>query len=308
MPRVHSIRQVEIVKALANHRHFGLAAKALGVSQPALTRSLKQIEADLGVALFDRQGVTPTPFGEIVLRHGERAAAEFHELMREITLAKGLEIGELRIALGPYPADISGERAVGVLLQRHPKVFVEMRSANWERAVGHVLDGAVDLGFAEAGEAGQNPDLQIEPIRNSPLFFFCAAGHPLAGKERLALEDILDYPWVGPTLPGRMSAGLPATDKPFAVVDRMQGRVNPRALVGSFSAIKHIVLAGHALGAAISSQISRELSEGLCVRLPIATPWLNLNYGFITKRGRSLSPAAKAFMDIAREIEGGIPQ
>ena len=157
MPRVHSIRQVEIVKALANHRHFGLAAKALGVSQPALTRSLKQIEADLGVALFDRQGVTPTPFGEIVLRHGERAAAEFHELMREITLAKGLEIGELRIALGPYPADISGERAVGVLLQRHPKVFVEMRSANWERAVADVLDGAVDLGFAEAGKAAKIP-------------------------------------------------------------------------------------------------------------------------------------------------------
>ena len=308
MPRVHSIRQVEIVKALATHRHFGLAAKALGVSQPALTRSLKQLEADLGVTLFNRQGVAPTPFGEIVLRHGERAEAEFLELTREVTLAKGLEIGELRIALGPYPADISGERAVGVLLRKHPNISVEMRSANWERAVADVLDGAVDLGFAEAAKAAQNPDLHIEPIRNSQLFFFCAAGHALAGKDRLVFEDLLEYPWVGPTLPGRMSADLPATDKPFAVFDRVHGRVNPRALVGSFSAVKQIVLAGRALGAAISSQIARELSEGLCVRLPIATPWLTLNYGFITKRGRTQSPAAKTFMDIAREIESGIPQ
>ena len=56
------------------------------------------------------------------------------------------------------------------------------------------------------------------------------------------------------------------------------------------------------------SQIARELSDGDFVRLPIATPWLSLNYGFITKRGRTPSPAAKAFMDIVRAIEFEIPQ
>ncbi len=61
---------------------------ALGVSRPALTRSLKQLEAELGVALFDRQGVTPTLFGEIVLRHGGRAVADFNELTRELALAR----------------------------------------------------------------------------------------------------------------------------------------------------------------------------------------------------------------------------
>ena len=131
--RIHSIRQVEVVAALAKHRHFGLAAKALGVSQPALTRSLKQLEADLGVPLFDRQGVTPTTFGEIVLRNGERAASEFRELTREITLAKGLDVGELRIAVGPYPADVSAEAAVGALTARHPNLLVEMRISNWVR-------------------------------------------------------------------------------------------------------------------------------------------------------------------------------
>ena len=93
--------------------------------------------------------MTPTSFGEIILRHGDKALANFHELTRELSLARGLEIGELRIAAGPYPADISGERAIGVLLQRHPNVFVEIRSANWERAIGDVLEGVADLGFAE---------------------------------------------------------------------------------------------------------------------------------------------------------------
>jgi DNA-binding transcriptional LysR family regulator len=69
---MHSIRQINVVKALAQHRHFRRAAQALGVSQPNLTRSLRQIEERLGVPLFDRQGVTPTLFGEIVLRRAGR--------------------------------------------------------------------------------------------------------------------------------------------------------------------------------------------------------------------------------------------
>ena len=175
--------------------------------------------------------------------------------------------------------------------------------------VGDVLSGAVDVGFAEAAEAAQNTGLQVEPVRKSQMFFFCAAGHPLAGKERLGFEDLLEYPWAGPTLPERIRAVLPIADKPFAVFDR-RARVafilarssdrSPRPS-RSFSPDTRS-------SAAIPSQIARELSEGLCVRLPIATPWLSLNYGFITKRGRTLSPAAKAFMDIAREIESAVPQ
>ena len=154
---MHSIRQIEIVKALARRRHFGLAAKDLGVSQPALTRSLKQLEADLGVALFDRRGVAPTLFGEIVLKHGERAVAGFDELMREVALAKGLEVGELRVAAAPYPADISGQRAIGAVSDRHPNLFIELRVSDWTRVVEDVRQGAVDVGFADVTEA--TPDL-----------------------------------------------------------------------------------------------------------------------------------------------------
>ena len=304
MPR---IRQLEIVKALAQHRHFGRAAQALDMSQPNLTRGLKQLEALLGVPIFDRQGVTPTSFGEIVLRHGDKALASFQELSRELALAKGLEIGELRIAAGPYPAHISGERAIGVLLQRHPNIAAEIRSASWERAIGDVLEGAADLGFAEATSAFNNDELQVQPVRNSPVFFFCAAGHPLAGRERLTLEDLLEYPWAGPSLPERYRAALPTEDKPFAVFDAHRSRLYPRALVGSFSAAKQVVLGGHALSVAIRSQIAHELHEGILVRLPYAAPWLSINYRFITKCGRTPSPAANAFMVIVRSIESEIP-
>ena len=125
---MHSVRQFELVKALATYRHFGRAAAALGVSQPALTRSLKHLEDVLGVPLFDRQGVTPTVFGELMLNHGEPVIKGFADLMREIDLAKGLEIGEFSVSAGPYPAEISGQRALGMLSAQHPQLAVEIEA------------------------------------------------------------------------------------------------------------------------------------------------------------------------------------
>jgi DNA-binding transcriptional LysR family regulator len=305
---MHSVRQIEVVRALAKHRHFGLAAKALGVSQPALTRSLKQIEGDLGVRLFDRQGVTPTLFGDIVLKHGARAAADFAELERELALAKGMEIGELRIAAAPYPADISGERAIGILSERHPNLLVEFRTADWTRVVADVRAGAVDLGFADVSEAGRDPELSVEVLRTSQGVFYCRAGHPLTRQERLAFEDITDYPFAAPSLPGRMLAAMPKDETLFGISDEVEKRFRPRILVESISTAKRIVLAGTAIGAAIPSQIGKEVQEGLCAVLPVEVPCLRLNYGFILKRGRIPSPAANAFMEIVREVEAALPQ
>jgi DNA-binding transcriptional LysR family regulator len=184
---MHSIRQIEVVRTLARRRHFGLAAKDLGGSQPALTRSLKQLEAHLGVPLFDRQGVTPTIFGEIVLTHGGRAAAEFDELMREIALAKGIEAGDLRVSAGPYPADMSATRAIGLLTARYPMLAIDLRVANWTRIVDDVRERWIDLGFADLSEAALDPELETEPIGDPQLRFFCA--HAIRSPPKRALSS-----------------------------------------------------------------------------------------------------------------------
>jgi DNA-binding transcriptional LysR family regulator len=304
---MHSVGQFELVKALATHRHFGRAAVALGVSQPALTRSLKHLEDVLGVPLFDRQGVTPTIFGELMLNHGEPVIKGFADLLREIDLAKGLEIGEFSVSAGPYPAEISGQRAIGVLSAQHPRLFVELKLFNWTKIVNQVLNERIDLGFADLSEAVENPDLQTEAVRTSQLNFFCAVRHPLAGRNSVTLEELCAFPWVGPTVTDRMRRFLPKGDLPCGVFDAVQNRFLPRILIGNFTAAKHIVLAGQGIGAALPFQLAREIDDGDCVLLPLELPWLSLNYGFISKRGRTHSPAARAFMDNVRQIEKELP-
>ena len=77
-------------------------------------------------------------------------------------------------------------------------------------------------------------------------------------------------------------------------------------MVDTVSAAKDIVIASDTLAVAAPKMIEREIKDGLCVLLPIALPWMRLNYGFVWKRGRTHSPATSAFIEIVRTIEGEI--
>lgn len=302
-----SIRQFETFRALARHRHFGRAAEALGVTQPALTRSLQNLERRLGVSLFDRHDMSPTLFGEAALRFADPAVGGFSELLREFALLQGLEAGGLKVSMGPYPADISGSRAAAMLSSEHPNLAIALRVCDWNEAIRDVAQNVADLALAEVSEAEKHPELQTELVRHAQGFFFCRAQHPLAKRKRLVLDDLLEFPWAGPSYPARVAAHLPKADKPFGVFDPRDDRFSPRIVVETFSLAKDLVLNGDAIGAFTPGQLDDELKTGRCVRLPINVPSLSLNYGFIVKRGRTLSPASRAFMETVRQIEQSIP-
>jgi len=303
-----SLRHLEMVHALAQHRHFSRAAKALGVSQPSLTRTLKHLEDTLGVRLFERHdGVTPTLFGRIVIERGETLLRGYSELLRELTLTKGLDIGELTVAIAPFPAEISGHKAMGMLAARYPGLQLELSTTDWTRVVDDIFQGRADLGFADISEAVEHVELETELVRASRLHFYCRTGHPLAENPRLCLEDLMEFPWVAPTGPARVRIEMPQTEKPFGVFSEINNRIRPRVVVGNVSAAKDIVIASDGLSVTLPALIERELRDGLCILLPIDLPWMRLNYGFVWKKGRTRSPAAEAFIQLVWEIEKDVP-
>ena len=275
---LHSLRHLEMVRALARHRHFGRAAAALGVSQPSLTRSLKHLEDLLTVRLFERHdGVTPTLFGRILIERGEPLLVGYSELIREITLMKGLDIGELTIAAGPFPAEISGQKALGVLAERHPGLLLQLSTTDWTRVVDDILQGRADLGFADVSEAVSHQDLETQIVRTSQLHFYCRTGHPLDGRANLAVEDLMEFPWVGPTAPARMRFAMPEAEKPFGFFSELNNRFRPRIVVDTVSAARDVVLASNGLAVALPTLVEPEIKNRRCVLLPIELPWMRLN-------------------------------
>lgn len=301
---MHSVRHLELIRALAKHRHFGRAAEAMGISQPALTRGLSSLEQRLGVQLFDRTNpISPTVFGEIVLQRSETLVAGFGEMMRELTLTKGLETGSLSVSAGAYPAEISALEALGKLSLDHPDLAGALLVKDPLDVAADVIHGRCDVGIADISEAALLPELETEPLRNSQLRAFCRRGHPLAALESLTLEQTFDCPWVATSITDRMQPFLAAGTRRFGFYDSETRRMAPRIRVESFSGILRVVMNSDALASAPLFVIADEIAEGRIVVLPLAPEWLRLNYGFMWRRGRSFSPAALAFMELVREIE-----
>lgn len=301
-----SLHQLEYVQALAEHRHFGRAAESLYISQPALTRSIQSLERSLGVRLFDRHrrgGVEPTQFGRLLLERGQDILLRKDELIRELTLMQGLEIGELSVSAGLYPAEMSVHKAVGRMIRKHPNVKCRITLRNWRRATEDVLNRKADIALAETSEAEKDERLSIEGVGQHRFIFFCRRGHPILKVRRITMDELFAFPWVSTRAPARITRFFPKALGSAGSIDKTYGDFLSSILVDSFAAAKQVILESDGIGAAPPVVIAKQLDDGELCEIPFQAPWMRLNYGFIYLRDRSLSAAATAFISEVKAIE-----
>jgi len=302
------LRQCRHVLALDQHRSFARAADALGLTQPALSRSLQMLEKSIGARLFDRDRtrVEPTPVGERLIERARLLVNQARDIEQDLQQMLGLEVGLLRIGAGPYPADLSVGTAVGRLVRRHPSLMVDLSVADWSELIRRVVSSELELAIADTGVAKQDDRLVAESLSRHQLSFFCRAGHPLAGRAALSVEELRKHPLVGTSLPPQMAA-LAAKNKMGMRANLPSGITAPEIRVDTFALARRIVMESDAVGGAVSSQIQDSVARGELVMLPLELPWLKTNYGIIRLANRTPSPAAMAFMEILRDVEAGIP-
>ncbi|HOW74588.1 MAG TPA: LysR family transcriptional regulator [Candidatus Competibacteraceae bacterium] len=295
------LQQLTHALALKRYGNFHRAAQAQHLSQPAFSRSIRSLEEGLGVPLFDRQTtvVTPNLYGEALLNRAESILAEADELEREIELLQGLEAGYLAVAMGAYAAELSGSRAMGELIRRHPQVRCQLTLSSWRGVADRVLARSVDLGVAESSDLTTVEHLRIEPIGQHEMVFYCRCGHSLLGRETVAKTDLDVFPLASIRVPPRGAGLVPGKSD----LDAETSDLIPQIEVDDIASARAIILVSDAFGMATPLQIEPWLHSGeLCV-LPYRAPWLKLDYGFIYLKNRMLSPAAELFMKIVREIE-----
>jgi DNA-binding transcriptional LysR family regulator len=296
-----TLKQLAHARALARHGNFHRAAKSQNISQPALSRSIRTLEEQLGVPLFDRQGATvnPTLYGTALLQRAENIFGETAELTREIQLLKGLDAGSLHIAMGVYAGEISASRAAGELIERHPEIQCRLRLTDWTQVADLVASRAVDLGIAEISTLEGRDELEIEPVGRHRLILFCRSGHPLGTAASVAKADLDDYPTVAVRLPPRVAGVFPGRTS----LDRQTGELLPSVEVDDLASARTVIANSDAFGVAAPLQIEPWLRSGDFVALPFDARWLQLDYGFIYLRNRMLSPATILFMQTVRRIE-----
>jgi len=294
---------------LAEHRNFRRAAENLNLTQPALTRSIQSLERALDVRLFDRShgSVGLTAFGELVVRRAQEILLDISELEQEIDLIRGIDRGTLDVSLGPYPSALSGQRAVAKFLTGHPEIHCRVRVASFSNVAEDVGRGHSDIGIADL-EPAAALGLATEKLVQRPMYFVARRGHPLLKRPHCSLSDLLDFPWAAIRFPARAGRRLPRDVGRAGYWDRASGEFVPALEVDQVSTILDLAGDSDILAATTLTMLEDKLHSGKLSVVPFAESWLGLNYGFIARPNRTLSPAALGFMNVVREIEAELSE
>jgi DNA-binding transcriptional LysR family regulator len=189
-------RQLEIFRAVVDTGSATAAARLLELSQPAVSRQLAQIEADLGLELFARERGRLTPTAQALTLYGEAALA-FEGLERVLNVAARLrshQVGTLRVA-APYSA---GEALLPLALSRlsasHRNLRYTLQVGNYETIAGLIARREADVGIVK--EPLANPGVATLPLADSPVVCAIPPGHRLAGSRTITVDMIAGEPLI----------------------------------------------------------------------------------------------------------------
>ena len=291
------LRQLRYFLALTEHRSFVRAADAMGITQPAFSRSIQGLENELGCQLVDRgsKDLRPTPEGQVVLQHALTLVRGASNLTNEINQMTKLDAGEVRFGSGPALAARLVPDALLRFMAAHPRVRASIEVNNWENLSRSLSRDEIEFFVADIRQFEADPSFQTRPLTPRPGLFFCRAGHPLLAKESLSTNDLFDYP-------------LAATRIPVGarkVLANLSGKANLELHVEceQFPLLEQIVRRSDAIGIATCEALREGLASGELVQLylrnmPLNMESLNARCGIITRTGYRLSPAARSMIDL----------
>lgn len=189
--------QLKHLLALAGHGSFSRAAAAVFLTQPALSRSIRALEDELGQALFDRVGrrVELTPCGREVLQRAHEIVRDVEELEAAGERLRQGAVGSLRLGLVSGPSALVTVPLLRHVATHHPGLHVEVARGHAERLVQALRERQLDALVLDPGSLAPADDLRIEMLAEVPGAFMCRRGHPLLQQSApIGFDDVRRYP------------------------------------------------------------------------------------------------------------------
>ena len=183
--------------AVVDCKGMTAAAAELHISQPALTKSIRQLEDILGVELFERvpTGVVPTRFGEILARRARLMDLEYRHAVAEIQAIKGGTGGIVNVGAGPVWAVRILPPIIATFHRQQPKVKIKLTTGVIDTLVPALLGGELDV-ICSALDFPAHPEFVKEQLVGLQHILIARAEHPLASSHEIAAQHLLGYPWI----------------------------------------------------------------------------------------------------------------
>lgn len=286
------IRHYQLLIALDEMRNVGKVAAAWNISQPAVSKSIADIEAGLGVRIFERssRGLHPTRYGTCLIRHARNMVATLAHVTEEL---HGILSGdEERLTVGTNAHAALGviPHALVLMKQRFPTTTIIVREGATDAHLTDLWLGKLDIFVGRIPHAAPQ-GLEVRVMSEEPMKIVAGVRHPLAKRRRVPWARLRGYAWVLPPV------GTPLRE-PLDRALQQHGLPLPDDRVESLSvhAIQAYLTATDAL-AILAPQVASYYERlGLLKILPLEIPQVARASGMIWYRDRAVTPALRAFM------------
>ena len=295
-------RRLAVVASLAEKRNMSAVAHEFGISQPAISAALKDLEQGLGTPLFDRtaRGLVPSAAGEIVAFHFKRVLAELRHIGPDLAASEGMLQGSVNVGALPLGRTQILPRAIAVLLAAHPRLHVATFESPYEALAASLRSGDIDFILGALRPAGDAKELQQQPLFQDRISVIARAGHPLARVKALDIRALREARWV---LSRHGSPSRELLEHFFS--DARQAPPQPAVETGDLAVVRGLLLESDMLTALSAHQLRHEINEGSLVVLDFALAATRRQIGLTQRAGALPSPGARALMaaieDVVRE-------
>ncbi|MBJ6723855.1 selenium metabolism-associated LysR family transcriptional regulator [Geomesophilobacter sediminis] len=296
-----NLKQLEVFLAVADSGSFSKGAEATFITQSTVSQHILALEEEFGLKLFDRtgKGALLTEGGKILMERARRLCDYAHEIPTAMERFKGVEEAFLKIAGSSIPGEYMIPAALPLLIRRYPGLSITILQGDSKEVLERLLSEQVEFGVV--GGYFAEDALEFTPLDKDEIILVAAAGHRWAGAGTIVMSDLLQERFVVREAgSGTAQAAFEALRE--AGVDAEAIRIAAR--LGSNNAVKRAVMEGVGVSFLSAVSVERELSQGALVRVPVQGITINRQFYLVQRKGRDLSPAARAFAEVMRELYG----
>ena len=293
------LQDLNVLMTVVQAGSMGKAAQRLNTGQPAISRSIADLEHALGVRLLDRdhQGVEPTPYGRALLDCGAAVFDDLRRGVKDIEFLANPTAGEVRIGCNPFLAAGFVSAVVDRLSRRYPRMVFHLVTGDTQTLYRKLNERNVDLLIAILNDPIVDVRLGFEMLYDDPLVVASGAQSPWGRRRRIALSELVNESWV--LLPPES-----LITSVFNQAFRDNGLDCPRATVVAVPPEVRISLltTGRFLSVFPASALTFFSRRSEVRVLPVKLPVSGVPNGIVTLKNRTLSPASQLFIQAAREV------
>lgn len=286
------LRQLRLLVAVGAHGNIQNAARTLGISQPAATKMIQDLELDFEVKLFDRtnRGVTPTVFGETLIRHGKLIFTQISNAAQELDDLNDGNAG--RVVVGTLLAASSAllPRAIDILLTDRPDVVIKLSEGTNEVLMPALLAGEIDMVVGRLPSHRHRDKLRQEKLFEDRILAVVGHDHPLAGKDAISFAQTKPFGWILPPLETTLRRQI---DHFFVAQQQYAPQVSIESV--SYLSNRALLRARDLIGLMPAEVAAHDIQNGHLVALDWQVPFGHGPIGVSVRASDDLSPAGRAF-------------